>query len=78
MLSPNAKPCKAARKPQNYSYGKSLHARVKKKKKKTLNKVGKSKAGEMFFYYDDTPSCEGTSPRHGRKADTSSKVKPIE
>ena len=41
MLSPNAKPCKAARKPQNYSYGKSLHARVKKKN--TLNKVGKAK-----------------------------------
>ena len=76
MLFPNAKPCEAAIKPQNYSYGKSLHARVKKKKK-TLNKVGKAKASEMFFYYDDTPSCEGTSLRHGRKADTSSKVKPI-
>ena len=50
MLSPNQKPCEAARKPQNYSYGKSLHARVKKKKKKILSiRWGKPKLARCFF-----------------------------
>ena len=61
MLSPNAKPCEVARKPKNYSYGKTSTYEGKKKKK-TLNKVEKAKASEMFFYYGDTPTCEGTSP----------------
>ena len=62
---------------------KPLHARVKKKikkkkKKKTLNKIGKGKASEMF-HYGDTLTCEGAiGSRQGRKANTSSKVNPIE
>ena len=48
MLFPNAKPCEAAIKPQNYSYGKSLHARVKKKKK-LLIRWGKPKLARCFF-----------------------------
>ena len=57
---------------------KPLHARVKKKKKKTLNKIGKAKASKMF-HYGDTPTCEGAIGfRQGRKPNTSSKVNPIE
>ena len=40
MLSSNEKPCKTTRKPTNYSYGKASTCEGKKKKK-TLNKVGK-------------------------------------
>ena len=43
MLSSNEKPCKMARKPTNYSYGKASTCEGKKKKKNTLNKVGKDK-----------------------------------
>ena len=60
MLSPKAKPCEVTRKPKNYSYGKT--STCEGKKKKTLNKVEKAKSNEMFFYYGDTPTCEGTSP----------------
>ena len=41
---------------------KHLHVRVRKKKKKrTLNKVGKAKAREMF-HYGKTPTCEDAMP----------------
>ena len=62
MLSPNAKPCEVARKPTNYSYGKTFTCEGKeKKKKRTLNKVGKAKAREMF-HYGKTPTCEDAMP----------------
>ena len=41
MLSSNEKPCKMARKPTNYSYGKA--STCEGKKKNTLDKVGKVK-----------------------------------
>ena len=41
-LSPNEKPCETTRKPTNYSYGKASTCEGKKKKN-TLNKVGKAK-----------------------------------
>ena len=59
MLSPNAKPCEAARKPTNYSYDKTSTCQGKKKKK-TFNKVGKAKVSKMF-HYGDTLTCEGTT-----------------
>ena len=38
MLSPNAKPCEAARKLANYSYGKTSTCKGKKKKLKKKKK----------------------------------------
>ena len=86
ILSPNVKPCEAVRKPINYSYDEAFTC----KGENTLNKVGKVKyillqwqalsngweANEMF-HYGDTHTYEGiTSPQHGRKVNTFSKVSP--
>ena len=91
MLSPNGKPFETTRKSTNYSYGKTFTCKGNKKKN-TLNKVGKAKyvllqwyalsnsqEASETFHYSDTPTCEGaTNSRQGRKASTSSKVKPYQ
>ena len=91
MLSSNGKPFETTRKSTNYSQGKTSTCKGKKKKN-TLNKVGKAKCillqwyalsnnqeASETFHYDDTPTCEGaTNSQQGRKANTYSKVNPIE